>query len=457
MENNDLLEEAKKFGFVRDNQVWLKAFMDYPERKVGEVKEVEDESLQYFAHRFTQFREKVDGLISKINESENKGSFLMKVLHLKEQIGKYDALGDFEVLHKKLSDAENEIKAAISRNRDKNLSTKIAMITEAEGLRESIDWKPTAERLKELRQNWIKTGPVEKALNDEIEERFRTAVEHFFNRKKEFFEDKHAMLNRTLDKYKALIEQSETLKNSEDFEGTTKKLKDLQTQWKEVGGDLPRKMSNELWAKFRAAHNYFFERLKNRITETKVESKDKFMEENLNKKKQLVVEAEALLKLQNMQEATTKAKELQAAWKKVGPAKGAESDYTWERFMIACDKVFEMSSLEHYMRKKPLPAEKNTLADQTHARINALKDFIKYDKQEIEVLEGNLGKLSPIPNNETFRTMLQGKIRNFNRKITTKTELIDFLKQRLNPETSAAKTEVPSPENASQNAANSPE
>src|SRR5690606_37431221 len=156
------------------------------------------------AQRFSQFREKVEGLISKINESENKGSFLMKVLHLKEQIGKYDALGDFEVLHKQLTDSEEEIKAAISRNRDKNLTTKIAMITGAEGLQESIDWKPTSERLKELRQNWIKTGPVDKTLNDEIEERFRKAVEHFFNRKKAFFEDKHAMLNRTLDKYKAL-------------------------------------------------------------------------------------------------------------------------------------------------------------------------------------------------------------------------------------------------------------
>src|SRR5688572_1626912 len=438
MENNDLLEEAKKFGFVRDNQVWLKAFMDYPERQVGEVKEVEDESLQYFAYRFTQFREKVESLIRKIEESENKGSFLMKVLHLKEQIGKYDAIGDFEALHKKLVAAENEIKAAISRNRDKNLSTKIAMITEAEGLQESIDWKETGERLKELRANWIKTGPVDKALNEEIEERFRTAVEHFFTRKKDFFEDKHAMINRTLDKYKALIDQAENLKNSEDFEGTTKLLKDLQNQWKEVGGNLPRKTTNELWTKFRAANNHFFERLSKRITETKTESKDKFMEANLARKKELVKEAEALINLQNMQDATSKAKELQATWKKVGPAKGAESDYAWERFMIACDKVFELSSLEHFMRKKPLPPEKNSPADQVHARINALRDFIKYDKQEVEVLETNLGKLSDTPNNETFRTMLQGKIRNFTRKITTKTELIEFLKNRLSGNTEPA-------------------
>ncbi len=149
-----------------------------------------------------------------------------------------------------------------------------------------------------------------------------------------------------------------------------------------------------------------------------------------------------------MQEATAKAKELQAAWKKVGPAKGAESDFAWERFMIACDKVFELSSLEHFMRKKPLPADKNTPADQTHARINALRDFIKYDKQEVEVLETNLGKLSNTPNNETFRTMLQGKIRNFTRKITTKTELIDFLKTRLTAQGEAAPASQPATGNA---------
>ena len=95
MENKDFLEEARKYGYVQDNQVWLKPFLDFPARQVGEVKDVEDESLQYFAYRFETFREKVNALLAKVAESENKGSFLMKVMHLKEQVEKYDALGDF--------------------------------------------------------------------------------------------------------------------------------------------------------------------------------------------------------------------------------------------------------------------------------------------------------------------------------------------------------------------------
>lgn len=426
METKDYLEEARKYGYVQDNKVWLKPFMNFPARQVGEVKEVEEESLQYFAYRFDTFREKVNALLQKVTESENKGSFLMKVLHLKEQVEKYDALGDFETIHNQLTQAENEIKASISQNRDKNLAIKIGLISEAEALQDSTDWKGTSEKLKELRQTWIKTGPVDKAITEEIEDRFRQALETFFKRKKEFFDDKQSLLNRTIEKYQDLIQQSEAVQDSDDWEGTTAKLKEFQQKWKEIGGNLPRKTSNDLWNRFRKAHNHFFERLKEHINQTKTESKDRYFEENLNRKRQLVEEAENLLQL-DIQQAVPKAKELQASWKKVGPVKGEESDRLWEQFIVACDKIFELSSLEHYLRKKNL-ANKATPEEQNQARIQALRDFIKSDKQELEVLETNLGRLADTPGNEAFRSMLQGKIKNFSRKIKTKQELIDLLK-----------------------------
>jgi hypothetical protein len=429
MENKDFLEEAKTYGFVQDNQVWLKPFMDYPARQVGEVKEVADESLLYFAHRFETFREKVDNLIAKIDASDNKGSFLMKVLHLKELVGKYDAIGDFEAIYHKLTAAENEIKETISKNRDKNLATKAGLIHEAEALQNSVDWKGTTEKLKELRQTWIKTGPIDKALTEEVEERFRNAVEAFFKRKREFFEDKQNMQNRAIEKYRSLIAQSQALKNSDDFEGTTRKLKELQNEWKQVGGNLPRKLSNDLWTSFRNAHNHFFERLKERINQQKTESKDRYLEENLGKKKQLVQEAQDLLHT-HLGEAVKRAKELQAAWKKVGPVKQEESDAVWESFIVACDKVFELSSLEYYVRKKLQNGERPSPADQVNLRVNALRDFIRADRQELDVLESNLGKLSPNPGNETFRNMLQSKIRNLNRKINTKNDLIELVKKK---------------------------
>ncbi len=432
MENNNLLEEAKKYGFIQDQQVWLKPFMNYPARQVGEVKESEDDSLVYFAKRFEMFQSKVNNLLERIATSENKGSFLMKVLHMKEQVGNYDALGDFEKIYHTLSKAEEDINETIKQNREKNLSTKIALIQEAEAHSNSIEWKEATEKLKDLRTTWIKTGPVEKEVTEELEERFRVAIDRFFERKKDYFEDKKRMLNRTYERYRDLIRQSIALQNSEEWEATTAKLKQLQNQWKEVGGNLPRKTTTNLWADFRKAHNHFFDRLKQKINNEKNESREKYYEVNFERKKELAIEAEKLLQHNNLNDAVKRAKELQAEWKKVGPVHPDVSDMIWERFIKGCDKVFEMSSLEHYIRKRQQANNITfTEIDGLEARINALKDFIKSDKNELSVLEDNLGKLSDAPANDSFRNMLKGKIRNFNRKINTKQDLITMFQSQL--------------------------
>jgi hypothetical protein len=432
MENNDLLEEAKKYGFIQDQQVWLKAFMNYPDRRVGDVKESEDDSLVYFAKRFNMFSEKVNALLERIATSENKGSFLMKVLHMKDQVGNYDALGNFEAIFHTLSQAEEEINETIKQNREKNLAIKIGLTQEAESLQDSLDWKETSDKMKDLRATWIKTGPVEKELSDEIEERFKTALEAFFEHKKSFFNDKKMMQNRTYERYKDLISKSVALQNSEDWEATTAKLKELQNQWKVIGGTLPRATTNKLWTDFRRAHNHFFERLKVKITNEKADSKEKYYDINLEKKQDLVSQAEQLLQHNSLNDAVKRAKELQAEWKKVGPVRPDVSDAVWERFIKACDRVFEMSSLEHYIRKRQQNANETYSHEEgLNARINALRDFIKSDRQELEVLETNLDKLSDAPSNDTFRNMLHGKIRNFNRKIKTKQALIEMFQEQL--------------------------
>ncbi|UYZ58174.1 DUF349 domain-containing protein [Hymenobacter latericus] len=429
-QQEQLLNQARQFGYIEGDQVWLRPFMDLPARQVGQVKDTEDAALLYFAQRFESFRGKVDDLLSRIEESENKGSFLMKALHLKEQIASYDALGDFTELHRRLTEAEEHIRTLVARNREKNLATKVKLIEEAESLHDTIDWQAGGEKLKELRQAWIKTGPVSKELTDEMETRFQAAIEDFYVRKKAFQADKKAMTNRAFEKYKSLIHKSEALQNSEDWEGTTAQLKQLQQEWKDVGGSLPRKTANDLWTRFRAAHNRFFDRLKEHISSKRSEAKDQYMDDNLGRKRALVAEAEALLS-QPMHEAVARAKELQAAWKKVGPVRGPESDQVWEQFLAACDKVFELSSLEHYIRKRqPQEGPKPSSQEQLSQRVTALREFIKYDRQEQDVLQENLGKLNDSPGNEAFRTMLQSKIRAFERKIRTKNELIDLLRER---------------------------
>ncbi|HEX8330687.1 MAG TPA: DUF349 domain-containing protein [Hymenobacter sp.] len=428
-----LLAEAKRYGYVEAGGVWLRPVLGQPARQIGLVKETEDAALLYFAQRFDALHTKVDTLLAKMDASENKGSFLMKALHLKEQLPTYDGLGDFTALHRRLTEAEEAIAVTVARNREKNLATKVGFIQEAEALRDSVEWVSASEKVKDLRQGWLKTGPVDKEMTDELEHRFQSAIQVFFDRRKAFQADKKAMTNRVQTRYRDLIQQAETLKNSDQFEIASRQLKQLQQAWREVNGTLPKKQASELWTRFRAANNHFFERLKAHIAAQQAAGASNAPaspEQLLARKRSLADRAEALMSIAP-QEAIHQAKALQAEWKQVGTVRGEESDRIWQRFMVACDKIFELSALEYHLRKRVGgTAAPTSPAERARFRATTLRELLKDDHQELDVLRDNLDNLSPSSANDSFRQMLQTKIRSFERKIRTKNDLIALFSQQ---------------------------
>jgi hypothetical protein len=424
------LTEARRYGYVEDGGVWLRPLLGQPARRIGQVKDTDDDALRYFAQRYETFRAKVDELLNRLETADNQGSYLMKILHLQEQSKQHDGLGDYETLHRRLREAEDQLKVSVARNREKNLATKISLIEQAEELGDSIEWISASETVKELRQAWLKTGPVDKELTENLENRFHGAVQLFFDRRKAFQTDRKALARRTVDRYRELVNQAEVLKNSDQFEATSRQLKQLQTAWRDVNGNLPKKQAAELWTKFRAANNHFFERLKQHIESQRAvaategrSSVPSSADESLVRKRELANRAEALLSVPSNQ-AVNQAKALQAEWKQSGAVRGPESDRLWQRFMLACDKVFEMSALDYYLRKRQAEGTTVTPNERALAATTALRKFIENDRQELDLLRDNLDKLSSTPANDQFRQLLQGKIRTFERKIQTKTELI---------------------------------
>ena len=434
MEPTDhLLAEAQRYGYVEAGGVWLRPVLAQPARQIGLVKDSDEAALCYFAQRFEAQRAKVDALLAKMDANENKGSFLMKALHLKQQLLTYDGLGDFAALHRRLTEAEEAIAVTVTHNREKNLATKLGFIQEAEDLRDSIEWVSAGEKVKDLRQGWLKTGPVDKAMADELEHRFQTAIQVFFDRRKVFQSDKKAMTSRVQTRYRDLIQQAEALRNSDQFETTSRQLKLLQQAWRDVNGTLPKKQASELWTRFRAANNHFFERLKVYIASQQAvgaPGAPAAPEELLARKRILAERAEALMNIAP-QEAINHAKALQAEWKQVGTVRGEESDQIWQRFMVACDKIFELSALEYHLRKRVggEPAVTSP-AERARFRASTLRELLQDDHQELAVLRENLDNLNPSAANDAFRLLLQTKIRSFERKIRTKNDLIALFSQQ---------------------------
>lgn len=428
-----LLQEARRFGFIQNQEVWLQAIpsLGHPARRVGAVRNTEDDSLLYFARRFeTQYRAKVEDVIRRYDATEeNKNAFLVKVLHLQEITGTFDALGDYATLHHRLRDLENEINQSIARNREKNLSTRNSLIEQAESIQDSVLWNETSVEFKGLRDAWVKTGSVDKSLAEALEARFQASLEHFHQRKKQFYKEKHSLQQRSKEKYKSLINESNRLKESSDWEATTRRLKVIQQEWKDVGGGLSRKVANEMWTRLRAAHNYYFERLQKHIAEQRTLNPTPSPEEILERKRELVRLATQLLETP-AQDAIPQTKELQNRWKTSGTVRGPESDRVWEAFVVACDKVFEQSALEHYVRKQDPEIHLEPMNVQGKARLTALREFLQNDETELNSLRTTLDTLSDTPSNEALRTMLVGKIRALSRKIRSKNELVELVRER---------------------------
>jgi len=143
-----------------------------------------------------------------------------------------------------------------------NLAAKAALCEEVEAIAaqeisSSNQWNNLSKQIEDVQARWRKIGFASKKENQKIYDRFRAACDRFFERKRLFYNEFKENMNDNLAKKMALIEKAEALSSSTDWKKTSEELIELQKQWKEVGA-VPRKKSEQLWKRFRAACDAFF-------------------------------------------------------------------------------------------------------------------------------------------------------------------------------------------------------
>ena len=138
--------------------------------------------------------------------------------------------------------------------------TELCERTEAVAAREiknTAEWNAASKEIEEIQAAWRRIGYATKKDNQKIYDRFRAACDAFYTRKREFYSGIKDSMNDNLEKKLALIEQAEALKSSTEWKKATDQFISLQKQWKEIGA-VPRKKSEALWKRFRAACDEFF-------------------------------------------------------------------------------------------------------------------------------------------------------------------------------------------------------
>ena len=165
----------------------------------------------------------------------------------------------------------DELHAKEAENLEKKQAI-IAKIREIDyaNFKSNKQWDKALEKIQELQAEWRTIGFAPKKQNQAIYDEYRGVCEEFFKAKSAFYKDMRDMFSENLAKKRALIEKAEALKDSDAWQETSEALMELQKEWKTIG-PVARKYSDEIWKKFTATCDEFFNRKREAVKETRNE------------------------------------------------------------------------------------------------------------------------------------------------------------------------------------------
>ena len=292
------------------------------------------------------------------------------------------------------------------------LCEKVEEIAQREVLSSNL-WNAFSKEIEEIQKEWKLIGFASKKDNQKVYDRFRAACDSFYGRKREFYTEYKDSMNANLEKKIALCEEAEALKTSTEWKKATDQFISLQKQWKEIGA-VPRKKSDQLWKRFRAACDEFFaERDKNAKPENDFYG-------NLRAKQALIAEIKAY-ELKGDGSDVEAMQDFQKRWQEIGFVPFKEKDNVAKAYKDALQEKFPRGQ-----RRGGGKAPKSEME----------RRIIKYNQLEQDVVtyENNIGFFSMSKNAEPLIKQMQERIAQAKAELNELASQIRQLKEAENQE-----------------------
>ncbi len=415
--------EISEFGYIKDGKVYLKGYFEFKDRELGVVRESEEESMRYFVNRYEMVKKKLEDVKNSVKEAENKGSYLMKLIHMRTYLAQYNGLGDFVVLYNEINELEDEISAYIEKNREKNYEIKTALLEEANSLKGSTDWKNTAMKFKELKLKWIKTGSAHKEVDDRLTKDFNDALEYFFSRRKSFFTEQTRIMNERMMKYRKLLYQLEQINKQGSDPSQKETVKSLQRDWRNVG-NIPKNKVRRMQMQFKKELDRYFNSIKYSAA-----IKDRPI---VDIKKDFLKTVSEMLNLNGSKVNINEVKQIQDNWKKLGKQPNHQEDKELNlRFRIVCNELFETYFLEKSTKYFHPDIYRKSPEEQVNLRISVLNESIKKDEQELEEFQKKHAFVLAQGMRSSSNMNIFQQRNNYVNKLKTKGRILEKLEQEL--------------------------
>ena len=178
-------------------------------------------------------------------------------------------------------------------NLSANLDKKTALCEKAEALKDSTDWKATADKLAALQREWKTIGAVPKKQSDAIWKRFNAACDAFFEKRKAATSSQRSEEMQNLDKKKAVIEALTAINPESATAEDQAKMHDLIKEWNSIG-HVPFREKDKVYKQYKALIDNLFDTFhKNEATRKVARFKDSIKEGGMN----IARERERLLRI----------------------------------------------------------------------------------------------------------------------------------------------------------------
>ena len=379
-----LIGDPAKFGRVgEDGTVYV--ITPTGDRAVGSYPgKSPEEALAYFVKKFEMAASEVALLAARIRSGAMVPSDAHEAVNkLRTQITELNGVGDLanlatslEKIPALISEHEGAYQARKAAQNAEREARKVEaeaikekIVAEAESLIDSVAWKVTTARLKELLDDWKKAPRLDKKIDAALWKRFSSSRNKFDKRRRVHFSNLDSEQKKVASTKEVIVKEAESLANSREWLNTAKRYKELMDQWK-ASGRGKKSADTALWNRFKAAQDTFF-----KSKNADMDKRKNSMVENLVKREAMIVEFEALLPISDFKSAKNKFYDLMGKWQKIGMTDRKKRSTFDARIKKVED---EINDLERNFQRKSDPSAKA----QANKVVQGLAEAIEnYEKQ----------------------------------------------------------------------------
>jgi hypothetical protein len=418
-----LAEKIISYGFVRDNELYrtgIKGAEAIFLKSISE--ETEAEVIAHYEEQFKKLRAQFIELENRIFGTENKGSFLAKLINLRNLLSSHQGLGDYDTIFTKIDLYESQIKEIITVNRERNTEIKKALLVELEEALKSNDFHEVGEAIKDIKLRWLKIGSVDASIKDEVEGKFASLTKSFYDKRQSFFDDKKMLVESKMNKYDEILLALEKIMKNDGLHLYISKVDQFQKDWKEIGR-IPEIEYQQRNAKLKEYCDLFYSELK-KDRKKSVSKED--LKGNFRLKQIVLEELKELDGLSLHSDVKVRLEEAKRVWKTTGKVPKGEVDNLNKSYIQLLDSISERLFIFQLASRKFKGFPKKTAEERNKILIKIVNDLLYRDKNELETFKENMDNMHM--NKGTFVDMLQDKLKNQERRVLSKQEILKSIK-----------------------------